>query len=45
MGVDMVLGETADRSEVFQLTECKDHPLSSVRKCLVQIRPQSDQVV
>ena len=45
-GVDTVLRETADRSEVFQLTECEDQPLASVwGKCSLQMRPQADQSV
>ena len=43
-GVDTVLGEAADPSELFLLTECEDQPLLSIwKKCTVRFVPQPRQ--
>ena len=45
-GVDTVLAETVERSEVSQLAEWEDQPLALVwRKCLIHIRHQPDPAV
>ena len=42
-GTDTMLGESADPSELFLLTDCEDQPLLSVwKKCSVDMKPVPD---
>jgi len=43
-GTDTMLGEAADPSELFLLTDCEDQPLLSVwKKCTVNMRSEPEQ--